>query len=146
MSTAVKNFLAAALPIASAQRELIVMPSPPPTLNERAITIRKAHSDVEAALTTAAERALEAGIELKAAKDAVRHGEWEDYVAKCGISMRTAQNYMLIAKHKDKVRQLLAEKAQGNAYLSINALLKFVKMLDAKKKPKLKRSKLESPH
>ncbi|MHC2662554.1 DUF3102 domain-containing protein [Bradyrhizobium diazoefficiens] len=136
MSETLKRFIGSAMPIAAPQRELVVVPPLPPTLDELAAIIRDAHADVEAALLTAAARALDAGLQLKAAKERIRHGGFEDYVASCRLSMRTAQNYMRIARHEAEVRQLLAEKAQGNAHLSINALLKYVQMLDAKKKPK----------
>jgi hypothetical protein len=127
------------LAVPATRNDLVVVPPSPPTLDERAARVRRAHADIEAALLTAAERSLDAGLELKAAKSGMRHGLWQDYVATCGISMRTAQCYMQIAKHEGEVRQLLAEKAQGNAHLSVTALLTYVKMLDAKKRPKLKR-------
>jgi hypothetical protein len=116
---------------------LVLVPaSPPPTLEERAIQIRKAHIDVAAAILTAVERALDAGLQLSAAKADVGHGRFETYVARCGISMRTAQNYMRLARHETKVRELVTEKAQGNAYLTMPEALKLVAGLDAKKKPK----------
>jgi hypothetical protein len=118
--------------------ELVVIP---PTLDDLAQQIRKAHDGVENALATAAECALDAGLRLRDAKGRVRHGYFEDYVALCGFSMRTAQNYMRIAKHEAEVRQLLAEKAQGRALLSMAELLKFVVMLDAKKRPKRRRKR-----
>jgi hypothetical protein len=116
---------------------LVVVPaSPPPSLEERAVRIRKAHIDVAEAILTAVERALDAGLQLSAAKAEVRHGGFETYVARCGISMRTAQNYMRLARHEAKVRELVIEKAQGNAYLTMPDALKLVAGLDAKKKPK----------
>jgi hypothetical protein len=117
--------------------DLVVIATPPaPTLEERATAIRTAHVDVAAAILTAVERALDAGLQLSAAKAEVRHGGFETYVARCGISMRTAQNYMRLARHEDHIRELLAEKAQGNAYLTMPDALKHVAGLEAKKKPK----------
>jgi len=132
MSEALKPSLT--LPVQTTKGELVVIPSP--TLEERAVKIRNAHIDVAAAILTAVERALDAGLELKAAKDEVGHGRFEQYVVRCGISMRTAQNYMRLAKNEVEVRQLVAEKAQGNAYLTMPDALKFVARLEAKKKPK----------
>jgi hypothetical protein len=130
-----KKSLSATLPIPALKGELVVVP-PSPTLEERAVKIRQAHVDVAAAILTAVERALHAGLELKAAKDEVKHGRFEHYVARCGLSMKAAQNYMRLTRHEPAVRQLLAEKAQGNAYLTMAEALKFVAGLEAKKKPK----------
>jgi hypothetical protein len=116
---------------------LVLVPaSPPPTLEERAVQIRKAHIDVAAAILTAVERALDAGMQLTAAKADVGHGRLETYVARCGMSMRTAQNYMRLARHEAKIRELVTEKAHGNAYLTMPDALKFVAGLETKKKPK----------
>jgi hypothetical protein len=83
----------------TANGALVVIPvSPPPTLEEQAMQIRKAHIDVAATILTAFERALDAGMQLTAAKADVGHGRFETYVARCGLSMRTAQNYMRLAR------------------------------------------------
>ena len=116
---------------------LVVIPaSPPLTLEERAMQIRKAHIDVAAAILTAVERALDAGLQLSAAKADVGHGRFETYVARCGLSLRTAQNYMRLARHETNIREMVTEKAHGNAYLTMPDALKFVAGLEAKKKPK----------
>ena len=122
---------------ATSQGELVIIPTPPPlTLEERAMQIRIAHNDVATAVLTAVERALDAGLQLTAAKEEVGHGRFEGYVARCGISMRTAQNYMRLARHEVQIRELVTEKAHGNAYLTMPDALKFVAGLEAKKKPK----------
>jgi hypothetical protein len=126
-----------ALPPPTSHGALVVIPtSPPLTLEERAVQIRKAHIDVAAAILTAVERALDAGLQLSAAKADVGHGRFETYVARCGLSMRTAQNYMRLAKHEADIRELVTVNAQGNAYLTMPDALKFVARLEAKKKPK----------
>jgi hypothetical protein len=140
MSDTAKKPISTALTPTS-QGELVVIPTPPPpTLEERAMQIRIAHNDVATAVLTAVERALDAGLQLIAAKEEVGHGRFETYVARCGISMRAAQNYMRLAKHEAKVRELVNEKAQGNAYLTMPEALKHVAGLDAKKKPKRRAS------
>jgi hypothetical protein len=132
MSDTLKRFLA--VETAPTRGELVVVPSL--TLEERAVQIRNAHVDVAAAVLTAVERALDAGLQLTAAKAEVGHGNFETYVARCGLKMRTAQNYIRLAKKEAEVRQLVAEKAHGNAYLTMPDALKFVAGLEAKKKPK----------
>src|SRR5882757_9374238 len=112
MSDTVKLLMDTTLSPPTSRGDLVVIPtSPLLTLEERAVQIRQAHVDVAAAILTAVERALDAGLQLSAAKAEVRHGGFETYVARCGISMRSAQNYMRLARHEDKVRELVTEKA-----------------------------------
>jgi hypothetical protein len=137
MSETMKNVLSITSPPAVSAVELVVIPTPPPpTLEERALQIRIAHGDVAAAILTAVERALDAGQQLNAAKAEVGHGRFETYVARCGLSMRTAQNYMRLARQETTIRELISQKAQGNAYLTMPDALKHVAKLEAKKKPK----------
>ena len=137
MSETFKRDLANTVAPPISRGELVVVSTtPPPTLEERALQIRQAHIDVAAAILTAVERALDAGLQLSAAKAEIAHGRFETYVARCGISMRTAQNYMRLARHEPKVRELVTQKAQGNAYLTMPDALKCVAGLEAKKKPK----------
>jgi hypothetical protein len=125
------------LPTPATGGQLVVIPTPPaPTLEERATQIRVAHNDVASAVLTAVERGLDAGLHLSAAKAEVGHGRFETYVARCGLSMRAVQNYMRLARQEAKIRELVAEKAQGNAYLTMPDALKEVAKLEAKKKPK----------
>jgi hypothetical protein len=133
--TATKSALSQALSPRTSSGALVVIP-PPLTLEERAVQIRQAHIDVAAAVLTAVERALDAGLQLSAAKADVGHGRFETYVARCGLSMRTAQNYMRLSRHEADIRELVTEKAQGNAYLTMPDALKFVARLETKKKPK----------
>ncbi|MHC2948912.1 hypothetical protein [Bradyrhizobium diazoefficiens] len=113
MSETLKRFIGSAMPIAAPQRELVVVPPLPPTLDELAAIIRDAHADVEAALLTAAARALDAGLQLKAAKERIRHGGFEDYVASCRLSMRTAQNYMRIARARSRSSPVACRESAG---------------------------------
>jgi hypothetical protein len=113
-------------------------PVPAPSLEERAEHIRQAHRDIAGAILTAVERGLDAGLHLIAAKEDCKRRKlpWEPYVYNCGISMRQAQNWMSLARQEPKVRELLAERAHGHAYLTMVEALKFVARLEAKKKPK----------
>jgi hypothetical protein len=118
-------------------------PVPAPTLEERAEHIRQAHRDIAGAVLTAVERGLDAGLNLIAAKDECKRRKlpWEPYVNNCGISMRLAQNWMNLGRHEDDIRQLLAERAHGHAYLTMEAALKFVRQLEASKKPKRRKKR-----
>jgi hypothetical protein len=134
--TATKSLETTSSPPTSNGALVVIPTSPPLTLEERAVQIRKAHIDVAAAILTAVERALDAGLQLSAAKADVGHGRFETYVARCGLSMRAAQNYMRLARHEADIRELVTANAQGNAYLTMPDALKFVARLEAKKKPK----------
>ena len=65
-----------------------------------AADIKAAHAGVlDAAKTAAAERAIEAGRALLEAKGLVKHGQWLPWLQQhCGMSERTAQLYVQIAK------------------------------------------------
>lgn len=138
MTATVKNFLETACPMAS-KGELVVVPPPPPPLAELTALIRMKHYQVEAALLTAVARAIETGKALIAAKKQVGHGNFEDYVTiECRFTVRTAQNYMRLAKHEAKLGQLLAHKNEGRSYLTMNEALKFIDGLRKKDSPKKK--------
>jgi hypothetical protein len=48
--------------------------------------------------------AIEAGERLLEAKDLVGHGQWLPWLKEhCGVSERTARDYMRLAEHKDKI-------------------------------------------
>lgn len=68
-------------------------------LPELAAAIRAAHSGVEGAARTAAERAIEAGHALIEAKELVSHGGWLRWLKEhCRLSERSAQLYMKLAR------------------------------------------------
>src|SRR5215470_13428451 len=75
---------------------------------------------------------IAAGEALIKAKETVRkevgHGAWEDYVAvECRLTMRTAQNYMKLAREKDKLSHLLDEKRTKNALLTQTEALRILR-------------------
>ncbi len=107
-----------------------------PSLEDRAFQIRRAHDDVAAAILTAVERALDAGLQLVAAKAEIGHGRFALYVTHCNLQMRTAQNYMRLARQETQLRELIAAKANGVSYLTMPEALRAVTKLEAKKKPK----------
>lgn len=83
--------------------------------------INAAHAEAQAYASKAIERALEAGDLLLRAKTQVSHGQWQSWLkANCpDISIRTAQNYMRVAK------QLPIEK-RIDAHLGLNEALRLV--------------------
>jgi Protein of unknown function (DUF3102) len=112
-----------------------LVPPPKPTLAELTSVIRRGHGEVEAGLASALAKAIGVGKALVAAKRQVGHGNFEDYVAvECRIAMRTAQNYMRLARHEAEVQQLLAAKAQGPAYLTMGQALKLIGRLGHRKR------------
>ena len=127
MSETMKRFLGAAVslttPAPISKGELVVVP----TLASLAADIRKAHHECMEALTDSLRAAIDAGKGLIALKAELRkqkgHGLWQDYVAiECGLSIRTAQNYMHLAKHEASLVPFLSGNAQGSAFSQAQAL------------------------
>jgi hypothetical protein len=64
-----------------------------------AAEIRMAHADVQEAIKTAAQRAIEAGHALIEAKELVDHGGWMPWLREhCALPDRTARLYMQVAR------------------------------------------------
>src|SRR5262249_45125060 len=63
-----------------------------------AAEVQALHDAVNAAALTAVERAREAGTLLLEARATVPHGAWQSWVRELGISARTAQGYMQLAR------------------------------------------------
>ena len=138
MSETIKRFLGSAMPMPSmTKNELVIVP---PAVSLVA-NIRKAHRECMEALTDSLRAAIVAGkdlIELKAwlrkQKGAVL---WLDYVAvECGLSPRTAQNYMHLAKHEASLSPFLSGNTQGSAFSQAQAL-KFLGEERKKRKRKV---------
>jgi hypothetical protein len=71
------------------------------TLAER---IKAEHLACDAAMSDALGHALDAGDLLIEAKAQVGWGDWEEWVvANCGVSVRRAQEYMQLARGRDKL-------------------------------------------
>ena len=128
MNETLKRFISVTLPTATPpQHELIVLPPAPPTLAERALTIRNHHGRAMVALGESLTAAIAAGKELIAAKASVKHGFWQDYLGiECGLSLSTAQNYMRLAKHEAQLAPLLSSNPQTSGFLSQAQALKFL--------------------
>ena len=59
----------------------------------------------------------------------------QDYIAvECRMPLRTAQHYMYLAKHEEKLRQLVGPDAQGTAFLSQAQALKLLGAAKKKRK------------
>lgn len=135
MSEIMNRFISATLPLTSA-RELVVVP----TVASLADNIRKAHHNCMTALADSLREAIIAGHALIALKAQLKKDKapvlWLDYVAiECGLSARTAQNYMHLAKHEALLAPWLSTEAQGSAF-SQAAALRFLG--DERKKRKRK--------
>lgn len=91
-----------------------------------AIEIRRTHERALAALRSAAEAARQSGDALIEAKILVKHGEWLTFLKEAGISERTAQRYMRIAKNWDEI----AGKTTSVSDLSVNEALKILEGRD----------------
>ena len=103
--------------------ELVVVP----TLASLAADIRKAHHECMEALTDSLRAAIVAGRSLIALKAELKkqkgHTLWQDHVAlECGLSIRTAQNYMHLAKHEATLAPFLSGNTQGSAFSQAQAL------------------------
>jgi hypothetical protein len=61
------------------------------------------HAAMAAALTNSVEHAMAAGDILIEAKRQVGHGQWLPWLESCGISQRTAQRYMRVARHRPAI-------------------------------------------
>ena len=107
-----------------------IVPSPLPDLAAR---IRAEHAGVVATLQRSFAHAMAAGDLLLAAKAQLKHGQWLPWLADhCGISERTAQVYMRLAKN----REALEAKTQSSADLTVDSALKLL----AAPSPKAQRS------
>lgn len=110
------------------------LPVPVPaerSLDDLTAQIRLAHNEAIAAVARGAWYAIQAGKALIAAKAMLKAqrltGMWEEYiVVQCQMPPRTAQHYMHMAKHEDKLRQLVGPEAQGIAFISQAQALKLL--------------------
>jgi hypothetical protein len=133
----------------TAQGTSLLLVEQPRSLAEIMTDVRRSHAEVMAGLSHSAAKAIRAGEFLVEAKDQLKHGEFQLFVTlDCGIAQRTAQIYMKLASHKDKLIQLVDTNARRSAGLSQAQALKFLastakksgrgktRKPDAKKEPK----------
>jgi Protein of unknown function (DUF3102) len=92
-------------------------------LHEPAGKINSEHSKFLDAYRATWQHALRVGSLLVEAKAEVGHGNWGAWVEEnCAFSDRTARDYMRIARHRERVEELL--KSAGSADLSIQGVLR----------------------
>jgi len=77
------------------------------SLADLAAKVQAEHKAVTDALSKAVEHALQAGAYLTEAKEQVKHGQWLPWLKRCGVSSRTAQLYMQLHKHRDRIEKEL---------------------------------------
>lgn len=107
------------------------------SLDDLTAQIRHSHNEAIAAVARGAWYAIQAGKALIAAKAMLKAqrltGMWQDYIAvQCQMPLRTAQHYL--AKHEEKLRQLVGPDAQGTAFLSQAQALKLLGAAKKKRK------------
>jgi hypothetical protein len=91
------------------------------TLADLAETVRTEHAAVETAMRSSVEHALIGGRALIVARSLLPHGAWLPWLReRCEIKERTAQLYMQLARHRDELEQLLADKSATIADLKLN--------------------------
>jgi len=137
MSETIKRFLGVtSIEAVATKNELVVVP----TLASLSADIRKAHREAIDHLIDSLRAGIIAGKALIALKAELKkekgHGSWQDFVGiECGLSLRTAQTYMHLAKHEASLGPFLFDKTQGSAFSQSQAL-KFLG--DERKKRKRK--------
>ncbi len=77
------------------------------------------HAAVADALTTALNHAMNAGDVLIEAKAQLDHGGWLPWLDSCGISVRLAQRYVRLARH----RSTIEANATSQTHLSVSGAL-----------------------
>jgi hypothetical protein len=85
------------------------------SLTDLAVVINREHGLALEAGNTMIGHAIRAGEALLAAKQLIRRGEWEDWLAEnfVGRSIISAQQYMRIARHKHVVLEAQATNMKG---------------------------------
>ncbi|MGA8584253.1 MAG: DUF3102 domain-containing protein [Roseiarcus sp.] len=108
---------------------------PPPSIADFTANIRRLHSEFGEAASFMLAKAIEIGERLIAAKDALKHGKFEDYVTlECGIDPSTSQMYRKLAKGKCTINQWLAANPGNSRVLSQAQALKILADANATKR------------
>jgi hypothetical protein len=107
----------------------------PPSLADLSAAALASHRAYESNLVAAADKAIETGLRLIELKARVRkefgHGYWEEYLAETfPFTIRTAQNYMRLAKHKPLTGQ---ENERDFRFLKQHKAAKIIGAVQAKK-------------
>jgi hypothetical protein len=84
-----------------------------------AARVRAAHTSVDAALKDSLTHALDAGDLLIEAKAQIPHGQWLSWLQSCGVSERSAQRYIRLARNRARIEA----EPDTVSDLSINAAL-----------------------
>jgi hypothetical protein len=99
------------------------------SLTDLAARIRGYHEATVAALGKSLEYGMAAGDLLIEAKAQLKHGEWLPWLeANCGLSERSAQVYMRLARNREKVKSAVA----ADLDLTIDAALQLLANPNAK--------------
>jgi Protein of unknown function (DUF3102) len=87
----------------------------PDPLGELAARVREEHRAVQASASSMLQHAIAAGQALTEAKALLIHGQWLPWLAGVGITPRTAQRYMRVAREYDSVSHLPADASMADA-------------------------------
>src|SRR5215813_15406355 len=80
-----------------------IIPKSNTGLDDLALRIKSAHRDIHDAAKKIVQRAVDAGLALNEARSKIAYGDWLPWLKdNCGLSERTAYNYMLIANNRTK--------------------------------------------
>ena len=72
-------------------------------LDDLALRIKSAHQSIRDAAKAIVSRAIDAGLALNDARSKLPYGDWLPWLkGNCGLSERTAYNYMLIANNRTR--------------------------------------------
>ena len=84
-----------------------------------AAEIKRLHGEAKQLAEASVARAIEAGEYLIEAKQQLKHGEWLPWLSEhCGMSPRSAQLYMHVAKNKTEIQK------RNVAHLSLQGVVK----------------------
>jgi hypothetical protein len=72
-------------------------------VDELLLEAHQAHLAIRGSAEAVLEQAIQAGERLLAAKEMVPRGEWTSRLENTGISRRNAQQYMMVARERDRV-------------------------------------------
>ena len=102
-----------------------------PSVDDLSARIRDAHTGVATAFSNAIDRAIDAGEALILAKKSklIPHGQWREFLRRCGVGERQAERYMRLAG-------LVAANPTWKSYLAELSIEQAIKLLSPRKPSK----------
>jgi N6-adenosine-specific RNA methylase IME4 len=110
-----------------------------------AARIKAEHEAVAASAKRCMEHAIAAGELLIQAKDQMPHGQWLPWLEKhCGVTTRSAQNYMKLAKHRTEIESKYETVSHLTVREALHALAAPALTISSLKTEEAKKVALES--